>query len=441
MGEPLGKAAYVVAAPTVTDTTEDKMRTTVARGSLRLLLVPSIALLALACSGDSEPTPTEPTPVPSSPAVGLSISSSGLSLIVGGAERLTARAYDAKDRTINASFEWSSADPAIATVGKSDGTVTAISAGSTTVTAAAGALRATATVSVLDLAGLIAFTRRTWLPSRSVTSDVLAFSFADPTMRSLPRPFQSASIAAPAWSDDGTQLAVEVIHVYFAEDGLEDYNSDLYVLDAAAPAGSPWRALTTNGLSKAPSWSPDGKRIAYLQQQALWSNNHIYILDAAGGAPVRLTRTEGEYSRPRWSPDGTRLVFSAFLEGGSDYHEIFIVNADGSGLTNLTTRSSASGFEPSWSPDGARLTFVSTRDNSPGTFRLDVFVVDVDGSNVRRLTSLGVHSRGPAWSPDGRQIIFSSGGALYVMNADGSALVRLTTPPVNSWDSAPVWRR
>ncbi len=415
------------------------MRTTVAGSSLRLLLVSSLALLALACSEDREPTITEPTPVPSSPAVGLSISSSGLSLIVGGVERLTARAYDAKDRTINASFEWSSADPAIATVGKSDGTVTAISVGSTTVTAAAGDLRATATVSVVAIAGSFAFTRMTRLPSRSVTFDVLAFSVADPTMRSLPRPFQSASIAAPAWSVDGRQLAVEVIHVYFEEDGLEDYNSDLYVLDAAAPAGPSWRALTTNGLSKAPSWSPDGKRIAYLQQQALWSNNHIHILDAAGGAPVRLTRTEGSYSRPRWSPDGTRLVFSAFLEG-SDYHEIFIVNADGSGLTNLT-RSSASGFEPSWSPDGARLTFVSTSDNSPGTFRLDVFVVDVDGSNVRRLTSLGVHSRGPAWSPDGRQIIFSSGGALYVMNADGSALARLTTPPLNSWDGAPVWRR
>ena len=434
MGEPLGKAAYVVAAPTVTDTTEDKMRTTVARGSLRLLLVPSIALLALACSGDSEPTPTEPTPVPSSPAVGLSISSSGLSLIVGGAERLTARAYDAKDRTINASFEWSSADPAIATVGKSDGTVTAISAGSTTVTAAAGALRATATVSVLDLAGLIAFTRRTWLPSRSVTSDVLAFSFADPTMRSLPRPFQSASIAAPAWSDDGTQLAVEVIHVYFAEDGLEDYNSDLYVLDAAAPAGSSWRALTFNGLSKAPSWSPDGKRIAYLQQEALFGRNHIYIIDAAGGEPVRLTETEGYYGGPRWSPDGTRLAFADGRLG-----DIFIVNADGSGLINVT-RSSARDSDPSWSPDGVRLAFVSDRDD-PGTFVQEVFVVDVNGSNVRRLTSLDGYSWLPAWSPDGRLIVFSVGRAIHVMNADGSSLGQLTAPPLNSWDGAAAWIR
>jgi Tol biopolymer transport system component len=125
------------------------------------------------------------------------------------------------------------------------------------------------------------------------------------------------------------------------------------------------------------------------------------------------------------------------VEGGSG-SQMFTVNVDGSGLSDLTP-SGAWDAEPSWSPDGARLAFVSTRDNPSGTYQYDVFVADVDGSNVKRLTSIGAGA--PAWSPDGRQIIFSSGARLYVMNADGSSLARLTQPPPNSWDSAPVWMR
>jgi large repetitive protein len=85
---------------------------------------------------------------PPDPPVSISITSSALTLIPGGVERLVARAFDAAGRATSVTFEWTSADPAVASVGKTDGIVTAISLGSTTVTAAVGALRATATVSV-----------------------------------------------------------------------------------------------------------------------------------------------------------------------------------------------------------------------------------------------------------------------------------------------------
>ena len=379
--------------------------------------------------------------IPVDLAVRLTISPSALSLIVGGEERLAARAYDVNDRTTEASFEWSSLDPAIATVGKTDGHVTAIAAGTTTVTATAGPLRAFAAVSVVAIGGSFAFTRTTQFTLGSYISDVFLFSAADPTMRSLPRSSQFASIGAPAWSTDGTRLVVEVIHDLLEEHGMVYYkSSDLYVLDAAAPADAPWRALTANGLSESPSWSPDGKRIAYVQE------SDIYIIDAGGGTPVRLTQTKAN-GAPRWSPDGARLAFSNWSVGSGD---VFIVNADGSGLTNVT-QSSASEYDPSWSPDGARLAFAS---RTPGTDQFAVSVVDVDGSNVKRLASLIDYPSAPAWSPDGRQIIFSVvrlccarslpsllAPGLYVMNADGSSLDRLTTPPENSWDSAPVWRR
>ena len=124
-------------------------------------------------------------------------------------------------------------------------------------------------------------------------------------------------------------------------------------------------------------------------------------------------------------------MFSDSRVGNGD---VFIINADGSRLTNVT-RSEAWDGAPSWSPDGMRLAFASDRTGTG----LQVFVVDVDGSNLRRLTSQG--GSGPVWSPDSRQIIFSWGASLYVMNADGSFLAQLTTPPLNSWDSAPAWRR
>jgi TolB protein len=339
-------------------------------------------------------------------------------------------------------FEWESADPTIATVGEADGRVTAVSAGTTTVTAYLGSLRASASVSVIAMpAGAIAFTRTTY-SGGAASLDLLLFSVPDLTLRTLPRPAQFPVIAAPAWSSDGTLLALEVVapnSIVTSEDGLA-YASDLYVLPAAATATSPWRALTTNGHSRSPSWSPDGTRIAYLASSPLPFGYDIYVIAAVGGEPLRLTQGDGYYGKPSWSPDGRRLAFSAWIAGNN---EIYIVNADGSGLTNVT-RSSAYDGDPSWSPDGSRLVFVS--DRLLGEEGIGVFVIDVDGSNLRSLSSVeGRWSAGPAWSADGRQIVFSGAehftSSIFVMNADGSSLARLTTAPSSSWDGGLAWRR
>lgn len=117
------------------------MKTTTT-GSTRLLCLPLLILLALACRGES------PTSSPFAPPVILSISPPGLDLAVGQDQQLTGLAYDAKGRLVGIAPEWSSADPAIATVGRFDGLVTAMSSGTTTVTARAGALSATATITV-----------------------------------------------------------------------------------------------------------------------------------------------------------------------------------------------------------------------------------------------------------------------------------------------------
>jgi len=118
--------------------------------------------------------------------------------------------------------------------------------------------------------------------------------------------------------------------------------------------------------------------------------------------------------------------------------EIYLINADGSGLTRLTN-SPGWDDQPAWSPDGRQLAFVSDRDGDP-----EIFVMNADGSDLRQLTSNTFREIYPAWSPDGTWIAFQSdrdtpfgGFEIYLMNASGSEPRRLTNVP--SYDGCPAW--
>ena len=408
-------------------TVSNRLRYGLLRTGTLGLFAASVATLG-SCDGWLTTTAPEQPP---GPPVGISILLPPSALRVGTVRPFAAYAYDARGRMTRASFEWSSADPTIATVGKSDGVVTAISSGTATVTATAGAFSASAVVSVIDISGTLAFTRITE-SGEGRTADVLSYSASEHAIRTLAHGPQFASLAAPVWSPDGTLLAVDAIQGLIGwDDVLLDYSSDVFILDATPSANSPWRALTANGHSRSPSWSPDGRRIAYVD--GLMGSNNIYLIDAGGGQPTRLTSTDGAYETPRWSPDGTRLAFV-------DRSDVFIVNADGSGLINVT-RSSAFHVDPSWSPDGTRLAFVSnSQSREPAVF----VVVLTDLDHPIRLTWEG-WAYGPVWSPDSRQIaftLFSNGSSgVYVMMADGSQAVQLTRPPGDSWDRASAWKR
>ena len=180
--------------------------------------------------------------------------------------------------------------------------------------------------------------------------------------------------------------------------------------------------------------APAAGKIAFVRDGPFGA---IYVMNADGSKQTLLTAKGDGY--PTWSPDGARI---AFARGST----IYVMNADGTGKTQLTSRSDdhpyTLDFSPAWSPDGARIAFASAQRTFEEDRRKDedIYVMNADGSNITRLTDDPAADLSPGWSPDGTRIAFVSnreGWDLYIMNADGSKqtlLVESVSP-----DSAPAW--
>jgi Tol biopolymer transport system component len=142
-------------------------------------------------------------------------------------------------------------------------------------------------------------------------------------------------------------------------------------------------------------------------------------MNADGTGITRLTTDTSNNRFPVWSPDGSKIAFESDRTG---LYQVWVMDADGTNPRQVTTDSATKGQLPDWSPDGSRIAY-----SSLATGNGDIYVINADGTNPTRLTSDPALDFGPAWSPDGTQIAFTSGrgsatGAqtVYVMNADGS---------------------
>lgn len=251
-----------------------------------------------------------------------------------------------------------------------------------------------------------------------------------------------------SWSPDGSQFLATDFH---DERGF----GEIVTIQLAS---NQITQLTQNEVADMrPVWSPDGQQIAYLSG---YPDADLMVMNADGSNPKQLT--EGlKISlevQPHWSPDGTQIAFVSSVEGRFEASEIYLINTDGSNLRQLTTLGDTT-FDPRWSPDGKRLVFWGFSDDAydeAGTFTgADIFVINTDGSELTNLTDhLGLNAQ-PVWSPDGEWIAFTSSriwenengrgrSGIFIMRPDGSDLQMLTNePPIIEGGSSftnPVWR-
>jgi Tol biopolymer transport system component len=256
---------------------------------------------------------------------------------------------------------------------------------------------------------------------------------------------RNIELTSVQWSPDGQHV------VFGLSRSRVERQSDVYAFDLSTRRA---RRVTTTRDALTPSWSPDGRRIAFSREvpapEGEWQRAEIWTMNPDGSDKTRVTQDSWDLF-PAWSPDGRTIAFTKFKfdsKTSTFFQSLHAVPAGG-GTPRLLSDHSGSA---AWSPDGTRLAVVDERDHNGDscydecTIYGELYVMNADGSRPVRLTRTKVGESSPSWSPDGTRILFSSrlnsplegNDEIYSIPADGGCPLRLTN------DSAglanPLWR-
>ena len=231
-------------------------------------------------------------------------------------------------------------------------------------------------------------TRLAYSSSRDFNQDVYSVSTTDWEEKRLTN--NRALEASPAWSPDGSRIAFT---------RLDEGVTKIYLMKAN---GSGQKRLSESpGEELLPSWSPDGEQIAFVGNNEPGSEFGLWLI-RSDGTELQSLGSSGLVGPPAWSPDGTAIAFSS--DG-----DLYVWKLDGSAPMRLTndhvpgTTSFDGSIDPAWSPDGMQIVFAAGEENNH-----DLFVINADGTGRRQLTSGPANDRVPSWSPDGTTVAFSS---------------------------------
>jgi len=222
----------------------------------------------------------------------------------------------------------------------------------------------------------------------------------------------------------------------------------IYTMTVGNPAS--YQLTYATGTQAIPRWSPDGTRIVYRSSET--GNREIWVMNADGSDQHQITDNPANDTYPAWSPDGTTIAFTSNRDAHQGHEgAVYLMNTDGSNVRRVTWLESMGGV-PSFSPDGTKLTWVDNDCFSGGCGPSHVYISNLDGTVVRRVTQGGNRvDYNPVFSPDGAKIAFMSaelpdliryGDARWdieTVNVDGTGRHNLTGPNDIS-EAAPVWK-
>lgn len=302
---------------------------------------------------------------------------------------------------------------------------------------------------------------------RLLTSDATAVPDYQATLQAL---IAEATISAPtATPQGGASAAVPSGQIVFTCQIYRDQSSEQICIMNADGSGQ--RQLTQDSGRRHyyPSLAPDGQSVVYSQfrEEDVYE---IFELQLADGLARRLTDRLGVLTGPEISPDGTSIAFMRWTQD-SDQYQIWVMDRDGASPRRLF---GGTGWDPTWSPDGSRILFASDMDGTIQLYMVDgdgtnlrrisdlpalrgrsdwsagdliatysgepwtreIYTMRADGSDVRQVSPAGGNSQGPSFSPDGQWVAFTAyfdafndihGCEIYVVRIDGSDLRRLTS--------------